>query len=146
VSRLESKKLQGDLLKRLREKLRISDTYAGGSIPVTQIDIFPDELRPLVVTEQEEREMNEVQHLALLYRYRNHLVHEFREPGEAMEVFAEDGDEPCYHGYAHDSQFYLVYPIGLFESLAESAIVKLAAYFASRDIDPYERVADTSRW
>lgn len=146
LSRLQTKSLHGDLLTYVQGKMTAFDTYAGGAVPLAQIDVSPDELRPLVVTEQEERELNDVQHLALLYRYRNYLVHEFREPGEGMEVFAEDGDQPCYHGYANDPRFYLVYPISLFESLAESAVTHLMTYFRSREIDPHERVGDTARW
>lgn len=146
VTRLEAKKLTGDLLAYVRGRLTAFNPNAGGSISLSHIDACLDELRPLVVTEHEERELREVQHLALLYRYRKHLVHEFREPGYGMEVFAEDGDEPCYHGYAKDPRFYLVYPVGLFQSLADSAITQIEAYFAARNLDPYERVGDTSRW
>lgn len=101
---------------------------------------------PLAKREAEEKALEEVQHWSLLYRYRNHLVHEFREPGYGMEVFAQDSGEACYHSYINDPRFYLVYPVDLFRSLAESAVVGLEVYFLEQGLDPYDRVGDTSRW
>jgi hypothetical protein len=129
VSRLEKESLEGKLLVRARAQLASFDPQAGNSIRLRDIDLTLDELRPFAKREAEEKALEDVQYWSLLYRYRNHLVHEFREPGYGMEVFAEDRGEACYHNYINDPRFYLVYPVDLFRSLAESAVAGLEVYF-----------------
>jgi hypothetical protein len=77
VSRLEKESLEGKLLKRSRAQLARFDPQAGNSTGLQNIDLALDYLRPLAKREAEEKALEDVQHWSLLYRYRNHLVHEF---------------------------------------------------------------------
>ncbi|MBL8385372.1 MAG: hypothetical protein JNM90_19980 [Burkholderiales bacterium] len=117
----------------------------GGALPVAKIDEPISKLQSLVSMEREEDALREYQHLALLYRYRNSLVHESREPGNAMEVFSTSG-EPYYHGYLRDPQWYLAYPPALFEGLLKRSIGSFREYLISNAIDPYSLVEDKARW
>ncbi|MGH8556072.1 MAG: hypothetical protein ACRESZ_01150 [Methylococcales bacterium] len=146
VTRLEKKTLAGPLLDKVRSHLAQFDPEAGNSESLEKMDFTLEELRLLVRREAEERALEDVQHWSLLYRYRNHLVHEFREPGYGMEVFAKDNGAACYHSYANDPQYYLVYPSALFESIARTAIDNLERYFVAQELNPYRCVSTTSRW
>ena len=54
----------------------------------------------------------------------------------------------CYHGYAEKPQFYLVYSVNLFFSIAHASIKGIEDYFSQHQIDPYDddHMKDTSRW
>lgn len=139
------KLLQRPLGQYVAEKLSAFTTEDGGWLPVAKIDEPISDLLALASTEKEEEAVREYQHRALLYRYRNSLVHESREPGKAMEVFKSSGD-PYYHGYIGDPKWYLVYPSLLFESLLQRAIASFQTYLISNSIDPYSLVEDKARW
>ena len=146
VSRLEGKGLNGPLHDKVRAHLDKFDPTAGFSVSIEKMDFLPEELRPLSTLESEEKIIEDVQHLSLLYRYRNHLVHEYRTPGYGMEVFAKGLNTACYHGYLNDKHFYLVYPTVLFENIVMAAIDGIEKYLIDNRVDPYNRVGDTSRW
>lgn len=116
-------------------------TEDGGSLPVSSIDESISDLQALASLEREEDALREYQHIALLYRYRNSLVHESREPGKAMEVFGSSG-KPYYHGYLSDRRWYLAYPPGVFEQLLSRSIRSFREYLLSNSIDPYSLVED----
>ena len=126
-------------------KLNAFSTDDGGPLPVTRIDEPISELLALASTEKEEEAVRKYQHRALLYRYRNSLVHESRDPGMAMEFFTSSSD-PCYHGYIDDPKWYLAYPSLLFESLLQRAIARFQTYLTSNSINPYSLVEDKARW
>ncbi|MFC1552308.1 hypothetical protein ACFL6P_07045 [Candidatus Latescibacterota bacterium] len=144
VSTLKEKELEGPLLEKVSNRLNSFDPDAGNSITLGGIDFPPEELKPLVTCEEEKETIDYAQHFTLLYRYRNSLVHEFRKPGNGMEVFS-DGS-PCYHSYIGDDSYYLVYPMELFEEITKSAINGIETYFISLQEDPYDRVESTFRW
>lgn len=139
------KLLQCPLGQYVTAKLSAFSTEDGGSLPVAKIDEPVSDLLALASTEKEEKAVRDYQHRALLYRYRNCLVHESREPGKAMEVFTPSGD-PYYHGYIGDPKWYLVYPSLLFETLLQRAIASFQTYLTSNSIDPYSLVEDKARW
>lgn len=126
-------------------KLNAFSTEDGGVLPVSRIDESASELLALASTKKEEKAVYDCQHLAILYRYRNNLVHESREPGNGMEIFTSSGD-PYYHGYIGDPKWHLVYPSLFFESLLERAITSFQTYLISNSIDPYSLVEDQARW
>jgi len=137
--------LQRPLGQHVTAKLNAFSTEDGGALPVAKIDEPAPDLLALASTEKEEDAIRDYQHRTLLYRYRNSLVHESREPGKAMEVFATSG-EPCYHGYIGDPKWYLAYPHALFEALLQRSIASFRAYLSSNSIDPYSLVEDKARW
>lgn len=114
------------------------------NIPVALIDLPIESLLELVTTEQEEVILRENQHYELLYRYRNYLIHESREPGNAMEISPEDN--PYYHGYIGDPKLYLAYPQGLFLNAAALAVDYIEKYLTDNALDPYDFVTETTRW
>jgi len=89
-----------------------------------------------------------LQHANLFYRYRNNLVHELREPGYGME-FPEDA-EPFYHsmmdGDTQENTWELVYPLGFYEKLCETAINNLKDYYMNDRIEPYSCYVFGSYW
>lgn len=147
VRRLKKKQLTGPLLSKAESHLDQFNPQAGSGESLEEMDFSLEELRHLAQREAEERVLEDAQHWSLLYRYRNYLVHEFREPGYGMEVFAKNNNGvPWYHCYLGDQNYYLVYPVALFENIAKSAISGLASYFEQQELDPYDYVDDASDW
>ena len=125
---------------------KLNDNFEEGSFNVraSVIDEPFEKLIEMATTEQEERVILENRHYELLYRYRNYLVHESREPGNAMEVVPED--EAYYHGYINEDRLFLAYPANLFVGLLERSINYISEYLKENKIDPYEFVKETVRW
>ncbi len=105
----------------------------------------PDlEVEAMIVDEQERRVVQDSTHSNLLYAYRNHLIHEFREPGRGTELDQRD-TSPYYFRMTHislcgSSEFEtweLVYPLGFFIILAESCLLKLKQHLLQNDLNPY---------
>lgn len=145
-NRLDSNRLSEETLTDyVNTKLANLDIDAGGQIPITSIDEQMDNLMKLAATEKGEESIEDCQHFSLLYRYRNYLVHEWREPGSSMEIDSLSR-EPYYHGYIDDPEWYLVYPLRLFQELFNSSVSNMKEYLLKNSIDPYLHVKDTSRW
>jgi hypothetical protein len=125
---------------------KIAEKFEEGSfnLPSNSIDVSIEELMDLATTEQEKKVIRVNRHYELLYRYRNYLVHEAREPGRAMEVTPEN--EPYYHGYIGEDKLYLAYPIGLFRDILIKAIKYIESYLKANSFDPYDFVTETPRW
>lgn len=78
-------------------------------------------------------------HLNLLYRYRNALVHEFRKPGYGAEF---EGDTEPFYSCMSDididvGTWELIYPVGFFQMICETALEHLREYYILQRIDPY---------
>ncbi len=125
----------------------MSKYNADGSIniPSREIDQLKEALFELAATEQEEKAIMECQHYELMYRYRNYLIHESREPGYAMEILPDESD-PYYHGYLGKDKMVLAYPIELFLKLVENSVNYLATYLKTHKLNPYDFVEETTRW
>jgi hypothetical protein len=119
-----------------------------GRIYRLDIDPGPQELEPFATTENEQKLIDYSCHANLLYTYRNHLVHEFREPGRGMEI-SNDNTTPYYHGLTdpqgHDT-WELVYPIGFFMYIAKCSLDNLKHYLKDNDLDPYSFYEFGSLW
>lgn len=107
-------------------------------------EIWPKEIpKPL-----EDIQIEFLQHANLLYRYRNSLVHELREPGYGMEFTTDT--EPFYHSMTNsdtkEKTWELVYPLGFYEKLCENAIDKLKDYYLKDRIDPYSCYVFGTYW
>ena len=132
------------------EAERRLSTWTESSIPRLGLDPMPAELDPFIHSENERRLLNSCSHLQLAYLYRNHLVHEFREPGHPMEV-SNDNQSPYYFGVAsinnpNRASWELVYPDGFFINIAHSAIKNLAQYYIDAEINPYDQYSFGSPW
>ncbi|MCJ7547481.1 MAG: hypothetical protein MUP30_11765 [Deltaproteobacteria bacterium] len=137
----------GTLGRYLKNKLAHFDVTAGGQLMLSHVDEPAEQLLPYVTSEKEKTELFDLQHYSMLYRYRNSLVHGYREPGSAMEIDSLSS-EPYYHSYTDDNRWFLVYPMQMFENIFRSSIQGLKAYLIKNGIDPYgyDILEETSRW
>jgi hypothetical protein len=135
----------GPLKRHLLEKLSPFDVTAGGQIGASEVDESAEELLAYATSEKEEIAIYDLQHCSLLYRYRNRLIHESREPGSAMELDSLRS-EPYYHGYLNDERWYLVYPMQLLTDVYKAAVDGLKSYLLANSLNPYDFVEETSRW
>jgi len=84
------------------------------------------------------RLIDQATHCNLLYDYRNHLVHEFREPSSSgMEP--TDHEYPYYFSLTSDGEriWDLIYPVAFLQRLVMAVLESVCAYFVEQSIDPY---------
>jgi len=136
----------GNLANHLRKILDKYNPGSGDYFEPSELDETPDILLPHAKTEEEEEAIWYYQHYAILYRYRNFLVHEAREPGYGMDGVRNDENGAFYHGYIGLEHWHLAYPVELFLMLLRNSINNLKGYFQEQDIDPFKYVGDTTRW
>jgi hypothetical protein len=113
-------------------------------MPDIATDPLKEHIQHLATNDQERRLVDDSTHLNLFYAYRNHLIHEFREPGAGMEMDQHD-NYPYYHRMTHLSSngdderetWELVYPLGFFLTLATSCLAKLKYHLLANDLNPY---------
>ena len=134
------------LLLFIKEKIDKFNTDDGILLTPDRIDESPESLLQHANTEKEEELIWYYQHYALLYRYRNFLIHEAREPGYAMDGMRDTESEAYYHGYINISKWHLAYPIELFNKIFLSSLLNLKSYLLEHQLDPYAFVIDTTRW
>lgn len=127
-------------------KIQGHDPNAGNTDPCSIFDEPKHVLWRLAVDGSERKMINQSRHYELLYKYRNFIVHEFREPGYGADVLAPDASEPRYHAHLTDPTWRLLYPEGFLSKLVHSALDSLHSYFVSQNIDPYTRIKDSSKW
>lgn len=132
------------LTKEVRDRLYV---WQYGRIYELDMDPWLDEFRSLAKSDNELKLITSARHADLLYTYRNHLVHEFREPGDGMEM--TDNTKPYYHGMSDlqgTDTWELVYPNGFFKYIAERSLVNLKKYLQDNDLDPYSFYEFGSPW
>ena len=134
------------LLSFIKDKLDQFDTNDGILLTPDRIDEAPETLLTLAYTEKEEESIWYYQHYALLYRYRNFLVHESREPGYAMEGIRDTETEAYYHGYINIPKWHLAYPVELFNRIFTNTLNNLKNFLTESQVNPFSFVGDTTRW
>lgn len=96
----------------------------------------------------EEIQIGFLQHKNLFYRYRNSIIHEFREPGDGIEL--SHNLEPFYdfsrNISTNQSTWELVYPLGFYKRLCENATKKLKDYYLKNQIQPYSHYPSGTYW
>ena len=138
---------------RLREyAFALIDKWIEGEI--VSLDRDPDyrdvrELWPREIPKPlEDIKLDFLQHANLFYEYRNTLVHELREPGYGMEF--KSATEPFYHSMTDfDSSkktWELVYPLGFYNRICETALEVLKEYYLKQRIDPYSCYSFGTYW
>jgi|SRR5687767_5365294 len=112
-------------------------------MPGLEVDPTITEIQHWASHEKEKGLLRESTHSNLLYVYRNHLVHEFREPGHGVEMDQRD-ISPYYHrltnltaGSTNKETWELVYPLGFFTRVVSSSLKSLHEYLLKSDLDPY---------
>ena len=135
------------LIARLDANLARHGTIRGNSLTLADFDEPFFTLALLAQTGIEREHLNASEHFELFYKYRNFIVHEFREPGYAIEAFANGGSEPRYHSYVEaGARWHLLYPVGFFRCIAETVVHSLGIWFTANAVNPDDRVADSSTW
>lgn len=107
-----------------------------------------DELLPFVETPKDDELLRGRRHVELLYSYRNHLVHEFREPGYDRGVLGDDVT-PYYMGMITkqgNGVWELAYPTNFFAWVTERALANLRTYLEVNHLDPYAFYRFGSPW
>jgi hypothetical protein len=115
-----------------------------GKMPGLEADPLISDIEQNAFNEEETKLLRESTHSSLLYVYRNHLVHEFREPGHGMEMDQRDVF-PYYHTLTHlpvagkrsKDTWELVYPLGFFKQIVSKSLARLKDYLTEYDLDPY---------
>ena len=114
-------------------------------------DPFVDTLMAMQPTDKECGALDQTTHLALLYAYRNCLVHEFREPGYGYE-FDRKRLEPFYFQWLQAGADIdpdppqLTYPLNWWFGIARTVINGLEAFYRETCLDPYNRHEFGSLW
>lgn len=139
-----NKSSDNKLTKYLKSKLSGLNPKAGGARTANKVDEHLEVLLSLAISESEEKKISECQHYAILYRYRNYLVHEADVPGGAMESYDENGAH--YHSYINDRRWFLVYPLALLKQICRQCIDGLQQYMIDNQIAPRSIIKDTSRF
>jgi hypothetical protein len=134
------------LLFYIKNKIDQFDTKDGTLLTLDRIDELPEKLLAIAFTEKEEELIRYYQHYALLYRYRNFLVHESREPGKAMDGIRDTEYEAYYHGYINVAKWHLAYPVELFNRIFLNTLENLKIYLVESQLDPFSFIGDTTRW
>lgn len=89
-------------------------------------------------------------HIALLWKYRNSLVHEMRRLGFSMDSI--DEKEPCYLSTRegdkeeHIDIWALNYPLQFFETISKNGIKNLKDYFNNNKLNPFDSYDFGSYW
>jgi hypothetical protein len=97
------------------------------------------------IAEDNERNLlRQATYKELLYVYRNHVIHEFREPGHGMELY-ENKDCPYYH-HDENNDWQLVFPVGFFKNLSANCLNNVSCYMSIRGIDPYSSYQFGTLW
>ncbi len=79
----------------------------------------------------------------LLYSHRNHLVHEYRNPGDGF-IGASHSAEPYYH--QSGSKWELVFPVQLLSSFCHKGLAELKTKLLAEGRDPSEAYDFGSVW
>lgn len=112
-------------------------------------DLLLEEVQPKS-TQAEFKYVNNSRYAELLYTYRSHLVHEFREPGQGIDLGSDLPPVPYYIGMDRPCQgensMELVFPVHFFRMLCEGCINELESYLSSRNVSPYDTYESETMW
>lgn len=148
------------------EKLRKKALSDYKLLPQSKIPISADptfnEINSIWPSSKEHRtplegiDLTHLQHVSLLYAYRNTLVHEFRVPGYGMEL--ENDTTPFYHHMSHiensankddallHTTMELVYPWRFLHTLCDTALVQLKQYLIENELNPFDSRTFGTYW
>ncbi len=93
-----------------------------------------------------------LQHTNLFYRYRNSLVHEYRQSGYGFDFGIAVQQEPYYEihtvadGDATYTSYELTYPVGFLKRLCKDGLARLDEYLTTNGLDPRDYYDFGSYW
>ncbi len=119
-----------------------------GSLIKPSQDLTLEEIQDLA-TANVLKLVDEARYVKLIYKYRNTLIHEFREPGSGMDL-GTDSATPYYLAMDHhstgESSWELVFPLKFLENLCESCINGLERYLLANNQNPYSAYEFGTIW
>lgn len=119
------------------------DSWEAGSIILPQSDLL-FEAADAAAKNNEKNFVIQATYKELFYTYRNHLVHEFREPGYGMESNS-DSPTPYYHSMIGD-MWQLVFPTLFIKRICMDSLKGLVALLHSQQRNPYDSYQFGSLW
>ena len=92
--------------------------------------------------------VDEVRYVKLFYKYRNTLIHEFREPGEHAIPSVDDLSpfSKAVEASTGEKTWELVFPVKFLERLCERSIDGLEKYLIENNQDPYKSYERGPLW
>lgn len=108
------------------------------------VDIMPNNATP-----DDRKRIDQFKHSALLWVYRNKLVHEYRKPGHGMDW--SNDEAPFYHSMTHLGEGKrdtreLVYPATWILGLVPPVLDALERFYLLSETNPYESYKFGSPW
>lgn len=123
--------------------------FVSSGIYNLNFDPFVDEIKELIINDIDSNIIIKSRHIELFYTYRNHLVHEFREPGDPLEMISESG-LPFYHYMTNwdnkERKLELVYPLHFFISIVSNILINIKKYLINADLNPLSYFRFGSPW
>jgi hypothetical protein len=138
--------VSGQLYDSIKERI---NSWAYGRIIRPNDDLTLGEAQRLS-TPSESKYVNDARYAELLYTYRNHLLHEFREPGHGMDLGTDLPPTPYYLGIDRlingQSSWELVFPVQFLRDLCEGCINGLEAQLSANNQNPYDAYEFGTMW
>lgn len=136
----DKKKSSGDLYQLAKKKV---SSWENGHIIRPDADLSLQEA-DAVAASDEKNLIRAATYKQLFYTYRNHLVHEFREPGYGMEL-SGDPSTPYYHGMI-DNPWQLVFTDPFIKGICVGCLDGLVRQLLSEERNPYDCYEFGSLW
>ncbi|MDE0405378.1 MAG: hypothetical protein OXI53_08705 [Nitrospira sp.] len=132
-------KCSGALFDLIKKRI---DSWGCGTIIYSDQDLTFEEVQNCA-TPDVLKFVEENRYVKLFYRYRNFLIHEFREPPEFGMDLGTDSTKPYYlgmvaHQSAEESSWKPVFPVKFLEVLCRNSINGLKRYLIENNQNPYE--------
>ncbi len=126
------------------EMQRLVNSYLWGrwGVPTPEDDATYQAVCDFAASD-EEKFIKETRYAELFYTYRNNLVHEFREPGYAMEI--RDDPSPYYLN-VQGQGWQLVFPAPFFDALCKGCLTGLGNHLRVEKRNPYDSYKFGSLW
>jgi|Deesub1362A_J573_1020465.scaffolds.fasta_scaffold17006_2 hypothetical protein len=138
--------LSGQLYDSINQRI---NSWSFGQIIRPDQDLTFGEARCLS-TPREFQYVKDARYAELLYTYRNHLLHEFREPGYGIDLGTDLPSTPYYLGMDHpdneQSSWELVFPAQFLHALCEGCINGLEVYLSENNLNPYNAYEFGTMW
>lgn len=126
-----------------QEVVRVTESWAEGA--VIQPDADPEFAALEKIADPSNLELcKSARYGELFYTYRNHLVHEFREPGYGMEL-SDDPSSPYYHSMK-GSPWEMVFPVAFFLAMCRKCIEGAGVLMRENGINPYGSYEFGTMW
>ena len=138
--------LSGQLYDSIKGRI---NSWAYGQIIRPNDDLTLVEAQQLS-TPSESKYVSDARYAELLYTYRNHLLHEFREPGYGMDLGTDLPPTPYYLGMNRlstgQSSWELTFPVQFLRDLCDGCINGLETQLSANNQNPYDAYEFGTMW